>query len=160
MRTAQEWLDEYGESHQNPVNKLIHWFCVPLIMFSTLGLFWSIPHAFFEGRLSGSLEPYLNFAGVVVLLALVFYLRLSLSLFLGMAIVSAAMLVGNHALDQALDMPLWKVSAGIFAVAWVFQFMGHKIEGKKPSFLKDLQFLLVGPAWLLGFVYRRVGIPY
>jgi uncharacterized membrane protein YGL010W len=48
---------------------------------------------------------------------------------------------------------------GLFAAAWVGQFKGHQIEGKKPSFLKDLQFLLVGPAWLLHFVYRKAGLP-
>ena len=48
----------------------------------------------------------------------------------------------------------------LFVAAWVFQFAGHEVEGRKPSFFKDLQFLLIGPAWLMHFIYRRLGIPY
>jgi uncharacterized membrane protein YGL010W len=61
---------------------------------------------------------------------------------------------------QSQIAPLWLVSAIVFVVAWIGQFYGHKVEGKKPSFLKDIQFLLIGPAWLLHFIYRRLGIPY
>jgi uncharacterized membrane protein YGL010W len=42
----------------------------------------------------------------------------------------------------------------------VGQFIGHKIEGKKPSFFKDILFLLIGPLWLLSFIYKKVGISY
>jgi uncharacterized membrane protein YGL010W len=48
----------------------------------------------------------------------------------------------------------------IFVVAWIGQFIGHKIEGKKPSFLQDVQYLLIGPAWLLHFIFKKVGIGY
>ncbi|WP_291074819.1 MULTISPECIES: Mpo1-like protein [unclassified Empedobacter] len=54
----------------------------------------------------------------------------------------------------------WLVYLVVFIITWLLQFVGHKIEGKKPSFLKDLQFLLVGPIWLLGFILRKVGIKY
>ena len=91
-RRIDALLAEYGESHQNPTNKLIHWFAVPVIAWTVLALLW---------------------------IALV-----------------------------------------LFAVAWVLQFVGHHVEGKKPSFLRDIQFLMVGPAWLMHFLYRRAGIPY
>jgi uncharacterized membrane protein YGL010W len=61
---------------------------------------------------------------------------------------------------RTLDTPLWVISLIIFFVAWIGQFYGHKVEGKKPSFLKDIQFLLIGPAWLMHFIYKRLGIPY
>ncbi len=48
----------------------------------------------------------------------------------------------------------------IFVVSSAFQFIGHKVEGKKPSFLKDVEFLLIGPAWLMHFVYKKIGLPY
>ena len=54
----------------------------------------------------------------------------------------------------------WIVFLSVFVLSWIFQFIGHKIEGKKPSFLKDLQFLLVGPAWLLHFILKKLGIRY
>ena len=54
----------------------------------------------------------------------------------------------------------WIIYLSIFVITWIFQFIGHKIEGKKPSFLKDLQFLLIGPIWLLHFILKKIGIPY
>jgi uncharacterized membrane protein YGL010W len=52
------------------------------------------------------------------------------------------------------------ISLGVFVLAWIVQFYGHKIEGKKPSFLKDVQFLMIGPAWLMHFIYKKIGISY
>ena len=46
---------------------------------------------------------------------------------------------------------------GVFVVAWIAQFVGHKIEGRKPSFLTDLTYLLIGPAWVLAKLYRKLG---
>lgn len=151
MKTATEWFESYAESHQNPLNKAIHWLCIPVIMVATLGLLQSIPHPF------GAL-PLLHWGTVVVALALVFYVRLSWTLGLGMALVSAASL-GLNAAIVASGLPLLWVSAGAFFIAWVLQFVGHKVEGKKPSFFQDLQFLLIGPAWLLQFIYQRLGLP-
>lgn len=157
MKTTQEWLDDYAVSHQNPTNKLIHWVCIPLIMFSLFGLLMAIPFPFFK-------QPSLiNIASIVLIFALLFYLRLSFSLFLGFIIIGGAMVLGNYALYEALNFDAAKlalVSVVIFVLAWVGQFVGHKIEGAKPSFLKDLQFLLIGPAWLLHFIYKKVGLPY
>lgn len=161
MKSADTWFDEYGESHQNPTNKAIHWLCVPAILFATVGLFWSIPAPdAFRGVLSGRMEPLFNWGSVLILLALIFYVRISVSIFLGMVLVSAATLWGNLLIWENDPQMLWKANLAIFFVAWVFQFIGHKIEGKKPSFFQDLQFLLVGPAWLLHFIYKKLGVPY
>jgi uncharacterized membrane protein YGL010W len=159
MRKVDQLLTEYGESHQNPTNKKIHWVCVPLIAFSVLGLLWSIPHGYFAGVLPGVLEPYANWATIVAVLATLYYLRLSFSLFAGMALFSALFLYLARLIDIS-PAPLWAVSVGIFVGAWIVQFIGHEIEGKKPSFFKDVQFLLIGPAWLLHFLYRKLGIAY
>jgi uncharacterized membrane protein YGL010W len=156
MSKVDALLDKYGESHQNATNKLIHWICVPTIMFSLLGLIYAIP--FFTPR-----GLWTNWAAVLLFLALLYYLRLSIPLFLGFVVISLLMLYGINALYEfsgrdAGTLALY--SFIIFAVAWVGQFIGHKIEGKKPSFLEDIQFLLIGPAWLLHFVYRSLGINY
>jgi uncharacterized membrane protein YGL010W len=154
MRSLQSWLDEYGESHRHPTNKLIHWICVPAIMFSILGLLFYLPRpALFE-----PLGPRIgNWAMVAIVLALAWYAVLSWRIALGMAAVTAAMVALMHPLARLPWPVLWSC-AGIFVVAWIGQFIGHKIEGRKPSFFKDLAFLLIGPAWLLAHVYRRVGI--
>jgi uncharacterized membrane protein YGL010W len=96
------------------------------------------------------------------LLTLFYYATLSLPIFFGFILVGGAMVVGNHYLFELLNSSLYFVFVciGIFALAWVGQFIGHGIEGKKPSFLKDVQFLLVGPAWLLHFIFKSVGIRY
>lgn len=154
----QWYLDKYGESHQNGTNKLIHWLCVPSIMFSLFGLLYAIPFPFVESK-----TLFANWASVAVVLAWLYYLRLSFSMFLGFVVIGGALVLGNHFLAEALGQnagQLALVSLGIFAVAWIGQFIGHKIEGQKPSFLEDVQFLLIGPAWLLHFIYQKVGIRY
>ena len=160
MKPIQQWFDEYGQSHQNQTNKLIHWICVPLIFFSIIGLLASIPCEPLKMLFAPQLRPFVHIGTIVILAGLLFYLRLSGTMFLGMAIVCAAVLWLVYLADTQTDAPLWLISIVVFVLAWVGQFYGHKVEGKKPSFLKDLQFLLIGPAWLLGFIYRKLGIPY
>jgi len=145
MKTIQDWYDEYAVSHQNETNKKIHYICVPVIFFSIVGLLMSIPTGFLSNL--GLHNPMIgNWAVIVMIPVLIFYLRLSFPLFLRMLGFSALCIIGNYYLSQAL--PLFATSLIIFVLAWIGQFYGHKIEGKKPSFLKDLQFLLIGPAWV------------
>lgn len=152
MRNVQSWLDEYGESHRNPVNKRIHWVCVPLIMLSALGMLWSVPRP----EVFAELSPYLNWATLLILGSLIYYLMLSARLAAGMLVVSVVMCLVLGLLMR-LPWPLFWTSLAIFAGAWVGQFIGHKIEGRKPSFFRDLQFLLIGPVWLLADAYKRLG---
>lgn len=156
MRTADEWFDAYGESHQNPTNKLIHWVCVPTIVFSLLGMLWGVQIP----GLTQLLGVYGNLATLVLVGGIIFYLMISPSLAVGMLLFSSAMMFGVATLQSLNLGPLWLICLSIFVFAWVGQFIGHKIEGKKPSFFEDLQFLMIGPMWLLGFIYRRLGIPY
>lgn len=160
MRTIDALLNEYGQSHKNPTNKLIHWICVPLIFFSIVCLFWSIPAGPLDDAFSGTAAAFANWATLALLLTLVYYLRLSPPLFLGMFLFSALCLLGAYALDQLSLAPLWAIALGIFVLAWIGQFYGHQVEGKKPSFLKDVQFLLIGPAWLMHFIFLRLGLNY
>ncbi len=149
-RSATAWFDKYGESHQNPVNKTIHWICIPLILIASLGLLQSIPHPF--GTTFG------DWGAVFMVGAMVFYATLSWTIFAGMLVVGVGALALNHAL-LAAGLPLLQISLGVWVAAWIVQFVGHRIEGAKPSFFEDVQFLLVGPAWLLQFAYGKLGIP-
>ncbi len=155
----QEWLDKYAESHQNSTNKALHWICVPAIFFSVLGLLWSLPAAFLQ-ELLPFMGIYANFATLFVFLCALFYLRLSIPICLGMLFIASTFLWICGYVSAHFSTPLWQISLAIFALAWVGQFIGHKIEGAKPSFFEDLQFLLIGPAWLLSFVYRHLGIKF
>lgn len=151
MRTLDQWFSEYAVSHQNETNQLIHYICVPAIFFSIVGLLMSIP----PGPLTGIFPMYIpfleNWAVVVLILVLLFYMRLSISMGVKILIFAALCIAGNHFIAQIAE--LWLVSLIIFALAWVGQFYGHKVEGKKPSFLKDVQFLLIGPAWVIKKVF-------
>jgi uncharacterized membrane protein YGL010W len=159
MKKIDALLLEYGESHQNSTNKAIHWICVPLIFFSIVGLLASIPADGVQ-RFVGEANPYANWALVALVLVLIYYVSLSIWLSVGMALFALACLFLVRLISQSDLAPLWLISIIIFIVAWIGQFYGHKVEGKKPSFLKDIQFLLIGPAWLMHFIYKRLGIPY
>jgi uncharacterized membrane protein YGL010W len=141
MRNVDMLFAQYGETHMNPVNKAIHWVCVPAITWSVLAAVWvASPIA----------------VCVLIALSLVYYMRMSPPIAIGMLALSALMvaplpLLGRYTLWTAII---------VFVVAWIGQFAGHAIEGKKPKFIQDLQFLLVGPAWLLGALYRWIGIRY
>ena len=149
MKSAESWFEEYGESHENALNKAIHWICVPSIMVSLLGMIGYIPEP----------VPGVSLPLIVMACAVIYYFILSPALGVGMLLVSVLFLGTLHHLANAGAPILW-ISVGVFVIAWVGQFIGHKIEGKKPSFFKDLQFLLIGPVWLLSAVYKKAGIRY
>lgn len=159
MKTLDQWFEEYGASHKNPTNKRIHWICVPMIFFSIICLFAAIPASYLANWAPAEWQPFLHWGTVLIALGLLFYLRLSPAMFLGILLFSLLCLFGVTLLDL-LPLPLWASGSIIFVGAWLGQFIGHKIEGKKPSFFKDLQFLLIGPAWLMGFVYKKLGLSY
>ena len=154
-RSIHQWLTEYGESHKNKVNKLIHWICVPGIFLTIVGLLWSIPVPSYFAAV-----PYLNWATLTMVPVVLFYLQLSPRIALGMIAFSFACLGLVDWYDQLSLLGVWQTSTALFVVFWIMQFIGHHIEGKKPSFFEDLQFLLIGPAWVIGFLYRKVGIQY
>ncbi len=158
MRKIDLLLSEYGESHQNITNKTIHWICVPLIFFSVVGMIASIPSGFVQ-LILGEGNPYANWATILLILAIAYYATLSFTLTIGMTLFAAFCLFIARLINES-STPLWAVSLLIFVVAWIGQFYGHKVEGKKPSFFKDLQFLMIGPAWLMHFIYKKIGIPY
>jgi len=147
MKTLNQWFDEYAESHQNKTNQLIHFICVPAIFFSIVGILMSIPTDFLKNIFNLNYPFIENWATIFLVLLLIFYLRLSVSMFFKMLFFSAICVLGNYYLIQ--NLPLFYTSLAIFVIAWIGQFYGHKLEGRKPSFFKDLQFLLIGPAWVI-----------
>jgi uncharacterized membrane protein YGL010W len=154
-------FDKYAESHQDHTNELIPWICVPLIVFSLLGLVWCIPfpHLDFLGRYNG----YLNWASFLIAFSVYYYYKLSpvMSYLMLLLIFGMSLLIVQLEQWQASGGPaVWLVCGIIFVIAWIGQFIGHKIEGKKPSFLDDVKFLLIGPVWLLHFICKRIGLRY
>lgn len=152
MKTIQQWLGEYGESHQDHTNKTIHWICVPLIFFSIVGLLFSIKLPFVMAGIQ------LNAAMIVLAVTTIYYFSLSRTLWIGLFLFAVLCLWLCHIIEHANFIQLWLFCVIVFVLAWVGQFYGHKVEGKKPSFLKDIQFLMIGPAWLMSFIYKKLGI--
>jgi len=138
-KSLQSWLADYAVSHQNPINKKIHWLCVPTIFASILGMGISWQAAF---------------TLVLIALVMLFYLRLSSQLFIAMGMFVLFCLAAIAILPVG-----FKFWFGVFVVAWIGQFVGHKIEGKKPSFFEDLQFLLIGPAWVANSLSEKLAKP-
>jgi uncharacterized membrane protein YGL010W len=153
MRTLEQWFDEYAVSHQNPKNKEIHYICVPAIYFSIIGLLMSIPKALLENIMTNNYPIVINWATVVLIPVMLFYFRLSVNMAIRITIFSILCMVINYFIG--LYLPLSLFSIAVFIIAWIGQFYGHKIEGKKPSFLKDIQFLLIGPAWVIQNLFSK-----
>ena len=141
MRTVDRLFERYGGYHRHPVNKAIHWICVPLIVWSVLGMLCSA-------------SPLLAYLAIAA--ATLFYLWLSVRLGLGMLAILAIMAWAIEPLGPHLAI----VSISIFVAAWIGQFIGHALEGRKPAFVDDVRQFLVGPVWLLADAYRRLGIAY
>lgn len=156
MRTLGQFLEAYGESHRNPLNQLIHFICVPAIFFSTLGLLWLVPIGQWLG-LDAELAQWVNGATIVGVLAGVFYLRMSIATFVLMLGWFALSVLGVLAIEQVGWSLLW-ICVATWVLAWIVQVYGHKVEGKKPSFVDDLIFLLVGPVFVSVEIAAKLGI--
>ena len=139
-RTIDQLLGQYAESHRNATNVLIHWICVPIIVWCVLAFAFAI-------------HPYVAWIGSAA--AVLYYVTLSPRMAVVMAIFSAVAIATLPFVPYPAI-----VAAVLFVVTWVLQFVGHHIEGKKPSFIDDLRFLLVGPLFLLGKAFRRFGVRY
>ena len=161
LRPVDIYFNKYAESHQNPTNKLIHWICVPLIVFSLLGLVWAIPFPYI--KFLGQYNGFFNWASFLIAFSIYFYYKLSPVLSYLMLILLfgfSYIIIQLDIWQKAGGTALWIVCLVIFIVSWIGQFIGHKIEGKKPSFLDDLKFLLIGPIWLLHFILKKFSIRY
>jgi uncharacterized membrane protein YGL010W len=147
MKSAEQWLDEYALTHRHPTNKLIHYICVPSILWSVLALLWVVPRPSFLGSL--------NWAVVFCAMALGFYLRLGVRHFVGMFLV-LILALGTIMGFESLDLPIAMIAMVVFVVAWIGQFYGHVLEGKKPSFFEESLFLLIGPLWIQNRIFRQI----
>ena len=147
MRTQRQFLDEYRKTHSNPTNALVHTICVPIIIFASLGMLWTVPIGLWLG-VGGAYAGWVNGATAVGLLTLIFYATLSVRAVLYMTatfIVCAAIIVAM----QNAGLPVLWLSMAIWIAAWLGQFYGHHVEGAKPAFLDDIVFLLIGPLFIL-----------
>lgn len=155
-KTAEQWFADYGEIQPHSAKQLIHWLCVPLLSFSVLGLTWSVPMP--EELMDAA--PWFNWTLLALLAETACYVRISPRLSAGLAFWLSLCYSALVALELYAPFPVWKICAVIFVLAWIGQLIGHRIEGKQPSFFKDVVFLLIGPAWLMSKIYQKIGQRY
>ncbi len=153
MRQIETLLNQYSESHQNKTNVLIHAVAVPTIYFVTLGLLWSLPVPDFIAHFD------ITWAHIIALPVLYYYFLLSGPIGAAMTLLTI-LSFGAVNLLAHLSVSVWQFCIAVFVVMWILQFVGHKIEGKKPSFFDDIRFLLVGPAWWWVHWLKRMNINY
>lgn len=161
IRLVDVYFAKYAESHHNKTNEAIHFICIPLIVFSLLGLVWSIPFPYL--KFLGSYNVVFNWASFLIAFSIYYYLKLSPVLSYIMLLILFGFSYGIIQIEhwhQAGGPALWLVSLIIFFISWIGQFIGHKIEGKKPSFLDDVKFLLIGPIYLLHLILKRLSLKY
>lgn len=149
QRPVDRWFGSYSEDHRHPANVLIHYACVPAILWTVIALLWIVPVPAVLGRPG-------FWAAAAMFFALIFYLRLSRSLAIGMLTLFVLLSSITEMLYRTLGPAMLGWTAlTVFVAAWIGQFVGHKIEGKKPSFFTDLVYLLIGPAWIVAKVMRH-----
>lgn len=151
MRSMQSWLDGYSADHRNPVNQVIHWICVPPIVWTVVALLWTVPVP------PAFLKPG-AWAVFAMVLAFAWYWKHSHRLGGALLIAFVALALFTAWLFDVLGpVRLRWTAIVVFVLAWIGQFVGHKFEGHRPSFLTDVSYLLVGPAWLMEKFLRRIG---
>jgi uncharacterized membrane protein YGL010W len=155
MSDTENWLERYEKNHSNVSNPLVYWAAVPMVVVGTVGLLWHlpIPEEFRQ------ISPLLNWGSAFLMAAAIYYFIISLSLAIGML----PFLIGLASLHQWLtssEYPAVGVSTGLLVAGIVGLLLGRRDAGGFRAVLQDLQLMMIGPAWLLSVIYRRLGIPY
>ena len=152
MKSLAQWYAEYGASHQHKTNKKIHYICVPSIYFAIIGLFMTIPNEVLISLFKTDNRYISNWATILIFFLVLFYFRLNKGTALRILVLSVFSIALNLFISNYFSLLYFNLI--LFTLAWVGQFYGHHLEGKKPSFFKDLQFLLIGPAWVLDHFFN------
>ena len=126
-----------------------------MVVVGTVGVFWNmpIPDAFFE------ISPLLNWGTAFLMSAAVYYFIISVSLAIGM-LPFVLGVAGIHTWLEQSDFSPLRVSLGLLAAGIIGLFMGHRNKSSLRPVLQDIQLMMIGPAWLLSVLYRRIGIPF
>ncbi len=155
MTETNGWLKRYEETHSDLTYAAIYWAAVPMVVLGTVGLFWTlpIPDQFFE------ISPLLNWGTAFLMATAVYYFIISVSLAIGMLPFIVGIAGIQMWLAQSQFSPL-QVSLGLLLAGIIGLWMGHRNQNSLLPVLQDLQLMMIGPAWLLSVLYRRIGIPY
>lgn len=154
FRPATFLMVQYAHYHRDRRNIATHLVGIPLI-FLSIGVLLLEPTWVIEGHT-------VSLAWMAWALTSVWYLtRGDLLLGLATTLVNAALIALAHQvpdLSAALGLPVWQCGVAFFVIGWLFQFVGHYLEGRKPAFVDDVVGLLVGPMFVVGEVLISMGL--
>lgn len=155
MTETHSWLDRYESNHQNLTWPWIYWASVPMVVLGTVGLLWAVPAPaeFYE------ISPLLNWGSAFLMVTAIYYFIISLPLAIGLLPFLLGVAFAEMWLQQSGFVPL-RVSGGLFVAGLIGLWLGHRNESGMRAMVEDLQTIMIGPAWLLAVIYRRLGIPY
>ncbi len=155
MNETEDWLERYESSHRDLAHPWIFWVSVPMVIVGTVGLLWNLPiPAEFH-----AISPLLNWGSTFLMVTAVYYFIISLSLAIGLLPFVLAVAFVHVWLPQTDYSPL-RVSTGLFVAGVIGLWMGHRDERGLSPIFEDFQTVMIGPAWLLSLLYKRLGLPY
>lgn len=153
MKTLEQQLANYALYHRDKRNINTHFIGIPLIVLAVIYLLY-IPIGVWFGI-------DFKLAHIAIMAVTAYYLALSPLLGILMLMVLSAMdaLVdfSGQFLNQYLPGGMLTAGIAIFVIGWIFQFIGHYYEGKKPAFVDDLIGLVIGPLFVLVEVLFKFG---
>jgi len=155
MTETDGWLKRYEETHSDLTHPAFYWAGVPMVVLGTVGLLWAlpIPDEFF------TISPLLNWGTAFLMAAAVYYFIISVSLAIGMLPFVIGVAGVQMWLAQSDFSPL-RVSIGLLLAGIIGLWLGHRNQNSLWPVVQDLQLMMIGPAWILSVLYRRIGIPF
>ena len=154
MTETIDWLQHYGDSHAELSYPALYWAAVPMVVLGTVGLLWLLPVPEEYARIS----PLLNWGSTFLMAAVVYYFIISVPLAIGMLPFVVGVAACQTWLGVSEYSPL-RVSTGLLLAGTVGLWVGRRRQWSFGPVWKDLQLMMIGPAWLLSVLYRRIGIP-
>ena len=155
MTDTDHWLARYRDNHQNLCWPWLFGMAVPAVILGTVGMLWNLP----VPEEFTAISPLLNWGSTFLMAAAIYYFILSLPLAIGLM----PMMVGVgffHLWLQRSDWPAFAASAGLLVAGICGLWVGHGSNERLRAMTEDLQTVMIGPAWLLSVIYRRLGIPF
>jgi uncharacterized membrane protein YGL010W len=150
MSSATDLMTQYAAYHRDRRNIATHFVGIPMIVLAVQALL---------ARPSFDVAGWpLTPAALVWASSTLWYVTRG-NLALGLATSAVNLLLTLAALPIAqFETGAWLAwSLGVFFVGWVFQFIGHYYEGRKPAFFDDLRGLLIGPMFVVGEAMFALG---
>lgn len=141
MKSLVDQLSNYAAYHRDRRNIRTHFIGIPMIVVAV---------AILLARPSFAVGDWFISPALIAVIALaLYYLKLDLRYGIAMTVFLAISLAIAGEFTE-VDLTTWLIAGiGLFVVGWVFQFIGHHYEGRKPAFLDDIMGLAIGPLFVL-----------